>query len=264
MTNNTQLSHDDAYKNFKMLERYDRLEKSKVYGFGVRGKRFTLVKKDDSFISKIWFSILKFLRFVKADPNSVSRLREYTDLHCKQGSFQSWANENGKVSLERRSQLLLENAELTRRLNDEQLENQSSSSHLHHEIETKNSTIESLRSEIASERAEHEKISHDLRRKEEELINLKSSMQSEIDALRNKSKEPNTEMKSEIKNYESKIKKLEKENLYYSTGWKELSPDKRIRTFLKEHNLYEGIQSKFPSKKKSKKNKKVDVLNVNS
>jgi len=259
MTSNAVLSHQDVYSNIKTFERYEPLEKKEVYGFGVmQGKRFTLIKKSDSFFSKIRFIFLRLLRYVKVDQNSIDKLKEYSLDHCKCKEYRVWAKDNGKISLEGRLNLLEANENLESLISEQQKELQEHkglTENLQNDVECKQqeicdfqTSLNEARSETATARADVEKVHLILSKKENEIADLKKQFQSEVDRLKEKEKKQiNT------------IKNLKKENLYYVTGWKELNPEKTIRQFLKEADLYEMIRNQFHSKKKTHKEKLVNA-----
>lgn len=98
MTSSVILSHKDAFANAQLLESYEALDKIQIHGFGVRGKHFVLIKKKTSFMTRIWFSFLKFLRIIKTDGPSIEKLKTATVSHLETDDYKEWSKTHGKVT----------------------------------------------------------------------------------------------------------------------------------------------------------------------
>ena len=94
------LSHIQALNNLELIERKATLEPKNIHTYGVRGNKIVLITSKDGFLTRIWNSFLKFLRFIKTDKKNLESLENITVTHTKQDDYKKWAEENGKATTE--------------------------------------------------------------------------------------------------------------------------------------------------------------------
>lgn len=97
MASTVALSHLETFNNLNTHEKFSSLEKKSVYGFGVQGKKFVLVQTTDSLLSRIWFSVLKFLRFIKVEQPAIVKFLAANKTHFDLKAYQDWAAKDNKL-----------------------------------------------------------------------------------------------------------------------------------------------------------------------
>lgn len=105
-------NYKETYANLKVLEKYNRIDLDNVHGIGVQGKRFKLVKKEDSFFARIWFSIKKLFHIIKVDKESIATLIDRVKLILNDPNYKDWAMREGKITKQRRIVLIDNNKKL--------------------------------------------------------------------------------------------------------------------------------------------------------
>lgn len=120
MTTNAMLTHTEAFANSKLLEKFDSLSPKEIYGFGVKGRIFKLVKSTDNFFTKIWYSLLNFFKRIKADNRSISQLKQYTDAHVSGEDYKNWQKTNYKITPLGIKNLIQESEDLKQKIAEEQ------------------------------------------------------------------------------------------------------------------------------------------------
>lgn len=98
MASQTNLTNSIAFQNIVYIEDHEKTEIKQVHGFGVRGNKFVFIKKSNSFLSRIWFSILKAFRIIKIDQKLIDALKQKTLLHIKTDDYKKWSLENAKIT----------------------------------------------------------------------------------------------------------------------------------------------------------------------
>lgn len=263
MTNCVTLTHEDAFANIKLLEELESLPQKKVYGFGVDGKRFKIIKMDDSFFTRIWYSILKFLKFIKADDKSVTQLKQYTFDHLTCNDYKKWAATTYNVSKVGIKELMEDNEKLKGKLKEgkcQHTEADIEKGTLQGEIETHKSTIKDLQTKLRDlqlklAQAQSQSVSAIADSKQ---VNL--TVEEQAKAILEKTEE-NQQLRDEleaekksVKKYKSRSRRYDEERSYLQEAWKVTQPDKSSEEVLKEKGLYQAIHDKFHHHK-SHKNK---------
>lgn len=156
MTNCVALTNKEAFVNTKLLEKYESLHPEDVYGFGVNGNRFKFTKRDDSILTRIWFSVLKFFGFIKTDDLSIGRLKQLTTEQTSSESYQEWQRTHLKVTKLGIKHLFEENAQLKQQISEEkEAEHPDLAAHL--------STINRLQHQLDSTHAEKAKLEQSIK-----------------------------------------------------------------------------------------------------
>lgn len=126
MSNTSLNSYEYSFKNAQTWERYEATPKDRVHGFGVvHGKHFTLITKDDSYISQLWFSFLKLIRYIKTDVESIDTLHQHTITKRKTPEYLQWADENKKYTNRELETLKKEKNTLLARLSSAETTNEN-------------------------------------------------------------------------------------------------------------------------------------------
>jgi len=92
------LNNEDVYHNITTKNAFEKLQKKEVWGLGVKGKRFELIKSKDNFLKRIWFSFLKTLGFIKTDARTINNLSLANDTKFNSPDYKLWAEETNHVS----------------------------------------------------------------------------------------------------------------------------------------------------------------------
>ncbi len=255
MTNCVTLTHEDVFANIKLLEKLENLPKKTVYGFGVDGKRFTIIKMDDGFFARIWFSILKFLKFIKADDKSIKQLKQYTFDHLKCNDYKEWAKTHYKVSKVGIKNLIEENQELRSKIREGKCHNtqvDSAKSELQADLDSNKSTIKDLQLKLAKAQSQLATAYAD---KEEQKLAI--TEQKKIIAEKGKKSKKLAKdlatQKKRASSYKKRKNHYKKESYYLKEGWKKEHSDIDIKDYLKENKLYDAIHKKL-----HKSHKKID------
>ncbi len=98
MSTTTKLTNQNTFENLTLIENHSQTAPADVYGWGVRGNKFSYVLKSDNFLKKIWFQFLKLIRMIKTDDASVNGLKDRTAAQVKEQSYNDWAKDNGKIT----------------------------------------------------------------------------------------------------------------------------------------------------------------------
>lgn len=256
MTNCVTLTHEDAFANIKLLEELENLPKKQVYGFGVDGKRFKIIKMSDGFFTRIWFSILKFLKFIKADDKSIKQLKDYTIDHLKCNDYKEWAKTHYKVSKVGIKNLIEENEELRTKLREGKCHNtevDKEKSELLADISSSKSTIKDLQLKLAQAQSQLATANAD---KEEQALAIieQAKVIADKDEEKDKLTADLAAQKKRASRYRKRKTHYKEESSYYKEGWKKEHDGVDIKDYLKEHKLYEAIHDKFhKSHKKAEK-----------
>jgi chromosome segregation ATPase len=248
MTNCVTLTHEDAFANIKLMEKLDSLQKKEIYGVGVDGKRFKLMKMKDNFFSRIWFSILKFLKFIKADDKSIKQLRQYTIDHLQCSDYKEWATTHSKVSKVGIKSLIEENDELKTQIKEgrsQHSESDMAQGNLQSELKSQKSAVKDLQlrlaqaqSELATANADKEQLSLTVDNQDKFNLNFEKEIK---------------EQKALVSKYRKRSKHYKEDRAYLQEGWKSVQPETSITDFLKENKLYDAIHGKFHKHSKEEK-----------
>lgn len=232
MTSGLTLSHKDAFDNISSIESFEELQRREVHGFGVRGKHFVLIKRQNSFLSRIWFSFLKFFRIIKVDPKSIERLKEATITHIRQDDYKEWSKTNGKITKLGIQNLIDRNAELENMIQEYSAKPkvEELTPEVKRNLQEMQTIIATLRVQLASAQAENEHLHQDLPSQSAKgtIFEHKDGDSAEVKmAEAIKSKE----------HYKRKWKDAEITNTNLARAWTHAHPELSVKDYLKQHHL---------------------------
>lgn len=232
MTNALILSHKDSFSNLKLIEKNETLDSKQVYGFGVQGRHFVLIKSKNSFFSKIWFSFLKFFRFVKVDKASIERLKQATLMHIEHDDYKEWAVTKSKVTKVGIQNLMTSNKAL-----------QGSADTLNQANQDLQSQIEGLTTKLSEANTK--------------ISSLKAEIKKLQDKSQDKPQESQESQDNAHKELKAKLETLQARKAHYKQKWEDLkkvwelqNPDKTAEESLKEYKKMEKKHSHKSLKKK--------------
>lgn len=198
-------NYELAYANLKIIEKNSTLKRDEVYGIGVQGKRFKLVKKDDPFFARIWFSIKKFFHIIKVDSQSIATLKDRVSVTLSQPEYKDWAKREGKITKQGRIVLIDNNKKLSDTVG---------------ELEQKQIRLQqNLDSRTALYEKEVKPLKEQLKKANKEISHLQKQLEKKDLALGN------------LVNQD-----LEKKLAEYMAAWTHISPEKSVNEVLEEYN----------------------------
>lgn len=161
MTSSVILSNKDTFANSQLLEKFNTLPKIQVHTFGVRGKHFVLIKKKSGFLTRIWYSFLKFLRIIKTDTKSIDRLKNAIVTHLNGDDYKEWAKAHGKVTKLGIANLVESHQTLTTNLKEREETLAARNEHIaviNGQVDQHTQTIQQLNRRIADLEAERDQL----------------------------------------------------------------------------------------------------------
>lgn len=280
MAGTAKLSNEQAFQNLQYIQNHKELQKKEVYGFGVRGNRFVLVQQKDSLLSKIWYSFLKLLRFIKTDEKAVKALKDHTFTTIKSDEWRSWSEENGKVTVACTKQLIKSFKEQKERIAElEKNSNRAASDcdgygsslvvAINEAVSEKDKLIEKLEADVAQLRSDvavaqnhYDRACEECNDKDSAIDRLEAKIRAFGETMIDPQKLEELEaqvksLKHSKKKHKKEATKLKEEKSLLDRAWQHLHADiTDVKQFLIEHGLLEEEKKAAASHHHKKHSKK--------